>query len=324
MCSLHQMRLAHPVEAILVTGVKRDIALLERIPLRQASDVSVFDVSLDVNVAALKRLLDDGCHVTYFDHHAARHAFAHSRLRLFWDESPDVCTSLLVDRYLQGRFRAWAAVAAFGDNLDPVGTALADKMAMSEQQTRALQRLGTMLNYNAYGESVADLHIAPDVLYRALHPFADPLDFIDDAREYRTLLDGYQCDAMHMEGLLPQWTAPCGAIYVLPNARWARRISGVFANRLAATDAGRSWAVLTEQSSGCYSASVRSGAPMTAPAHRFCESFASGGGRKMAAGVNCLPANDLERFAAAFFDYFSSANAPVDHLADSLKASPPP
>jgi hypothetical protein len=44
----------------------------------------------------------------------------------------------------------------------------------------------------------------------------------------------------------------------------------------------------------------------------------------MAAGVNCLPANDLERFAAAFFDYFSSANAPVDHLADSLNASPPP
>jgi hypothetical protein len=33
-CALHQLRLADPQEAILVTGVKRDIALLKKIDAR--------------------------------------------------------------------------------------------------------------------------------------------------------------------------------------------------------------------------------------------------------------------------------------------------
>jgi hypothetical protein len=308
-CALHQLRLADPLEATLVTGAKRDIALLERIPPGQADRIAVLDISLDANAGALRRLLDDGCALSYFDHHAAQQVFAHPSLQFFWDESPEVCTSILVDRHLHGRFRAWATVAAFGDNLEPVGRRLASELALPELQTRALQQLGTVLNYNAYGESVADLHIAPDVLYRAMHAFSDPLAFIAEAPAYRTLQQGYQEDALRMDSLHPQWSAPCGAIFVLPNARWARRISGTFANRLAAADSKRSWAVLTEQSNGCYSASIRSGAPSYAPAHRFCESFESGGGRKLAGGVNCLSANNVERFATDFFRYFSQGDA---------------
>jgi hypothetical protein len=32
-CALHQLRLANPRDAVLLTGVKRDIALLQRVPL---------------------------------------------------------------------------------------------------------------------------------------------------------------------------------------------------------------------------------------------------------------------------------------------------
>lgn len=308
-CALHQLRLANPREAILVTGVKRDIALLGRVPLGAAGDISVLDVSLDVNATALKRLLDDGCRVDYFDHHSAQQAFAHPHLNLVWDESPEVCTSLLVDRHLRGRFRIWAVVAAFGDNLEKMGRGLAAEMAMPEQQAQALQLLGTVLNYNAYGESIADLHVAPDRLYRAIQPFADPLEFVANAHEYKVLLEGYQGDAERMDSLQPQWSESCGAIYVLPNTAWARRISGVFANHLAAAADGRSFAVLTEQSNGCYGVSVRSGAAMSNPAHRFCETFETGGGRMAAAGVNRLPANEIEPFAARFFAYFGSSNA---------------
>ena len=306
-CALHQLRLANPLDAILVTGVKRDIALLERVPLGSASQVTVLDVSLDVNVAALRRLLDDDCQVDYFDHHAAQHAFAHPRLNLYWDESPEICTSLLVDKHLQGRHRPWAVVAAFGDNLESVGQRLATEMALSQQQMQALQLLGTVLNYNAYGESIADLHFAPDLLYRALHPYVDPLEFIAVAPEYKILHDGYQLDADKMAGLQPQWKQACGAIYVLPNAPWARRISGIFANQLTAPADGRSFAVLTEQSNGCYGVSVRSGSPNSYPAHRFCETFDTGGGRKAAAGVNRLPAADIGTFAAQFFAYFAAS-----------------
>ncbi len=305
-CALHQLRLANPRDANLVTGAKRDIALLERVPLGQASEVNVFDISLDTNVLALKRLLDDGCQVNYFDHHAAQQAFTHPRLNFFWDESPEACTSVLVDLHLQGRFRPWAVTAAFGDNLEPVGRRLAADLGMPESQAQALQLLGTVLNYNAYGESVADLHIAPDILYRAVQPFVDPLEFIANAREYKILHEGYQGDAERMAGLQALRSESCGAIYVLPNAPWARRISGVFANHLAAGADGRSFAVLTEQSNGCYGVSVRSGVPMTHPAHRFCETFETGGGRKVAAGVNRLPAAEIERFSAQFFTYFSS------------------
>jgi hypothetical protein len=308
-CAIHQLRLACPLDSVLVTGVKRDIALLERVPNGQAGAVTVCDISLDSNVAALQRLLDDGCEITYFDHHAARQAFMHPSLHLHWDESADVCSSVLVDRHLQGRYRAWAAVAAFGDNLEPVGRTLAAQTGFSEMQTNALQELGTLLNYNAYGEAVADLHFAPDLLYRALQPYTDPLDFIASSREYAILAEGYRRDAEHMENLKPHASATCGAIYLLPDAPWARRISGVFANRLAARGATQSWAVLTEQHDGSYSVSIRAGLPDSAPAHRFCEGFETGGGRKIAAGINRLPAAEVESFAVRFFDYFGAADA---------------
>ncbi len=310
LCALHQLRLAEPREAILVTGAKRDIALLERVPPQRATDVCVLDISLDTNAVALHALIDAGCRVQYFDHHAAQQAFSHPLLQWHWDESPEACTSILVDRYLHGRFRAWAIVAAFGDNLETVARAMAGHLGLTIVQADALQLLGTVLNYNAYGESVADLHIAPDALYRALRPHADPFAFIAEAAEYRLLVDGYAQDAERMESLQPRWSGPCGDIYVLPDAAWARRISGIFANRLAAQGAGRSFAVLTGQSGGSFGVSVRSGAPNASPAHRFCEGFATGGGRKLAAGVNRLPADDVEPFSERFFAYFSEQHAP--------------
>ena len=304
LCALHQLRLAEARDSILVTGAKRDIALLERVPVQQAGEVCVLDISLDTNVGALRALLDAGCHVQYFDHHAAQQAFEHAGLELHWDEAPEACTSILVDQYLQGRFRLWAIVAAYGDNLEAVAAKMAAQYGLSTQQAEALQRLGTVLNYNAYGENVADLHLAPETLFHAMQPYADPFDFISHAAEYHKLVNGYQEDAQRIAGLSPQWSQACGDIFVLPEAAWARRISGIFANRLASEGAGRSFAVLTEQSGGSFTVSVRAGAPNEAPAHRFCEGFPTGGGRKLAAGVNHLPATDVAQFAERFFDYF--------------------
>lgn len=48
--ALHQYRLAYPVEeSRLITGIKRDVRLLEKIDELHNSELSVFDVSLDVN-----------------------------------------------------------------------------------------------------------------------------------------------------------------------------------------------------------------------------------------------------------------------------------
>jgi hypothetical protein len=110
LCALQQLRLAAPSagECVLVTGVKRDIALLERVPEGPDDECTVLDVSLDVNRPALVRLLDAGMRVRYFDHHFAGEVPSHPRLESHVDTSPRVCTSLLVDR----------VAGVFGDSLN--------------------------------------------------------------------------------------------------------------------------------------------------------------------------------------------------------------
>lgn len=48
-CALHQLRLARPLRSSLVTGVKRDVRLPGRVPIRSGIPVTVLDISLDVN-----------------------------------------------------------------------------------------------------------------------------------------------------------------------------------------------------------------------------------------------------------------------------------
>src|SRR5262245_52641107 len=131
LCALQQLRLVDSSAAKLVTGVKRDIALLERVEAAPGDDITVLDVSLDVNRAPLVRLLDAGARVRYFDHHHAGVVPEHDRLEPHIDTSPTTCTSLLVDRYLDGKHRAWAITGAFGDSLTEVATALAETHGLS-------------------------------------------------------------------------------------------------------------------------------------------------------------------------------------------------
>ncbi|WP_334187323.1 hypothetical protein [Noviherbaspirillum sp.] len=308
-CALHQLRLAHPREATLITGVKRDIELLKRIPPGEKADVTVMDISLVANAPSLLRILRDGGQAIYFDHHSGIGSFPHARVTLHWDDSPDVCTSVLVDRYLNGKCREWAVVAAFGDNLAAAAHALAATMGIDRERLQKLEELGRLINYNAYGERVEDLHVAPDILYRMLRPYTDPLDFIQGSDQFRLLSEGYRDDTARMRTLSPASETDGGAIYLLPDAPWARRISGTLANKLASGGTSRSYAVLTERSNGGYVVSVRSGQPELRSANRLCEWFPTGGGRKAAAGINCLAAADLENFAKAFHEYFAPACA---------------
>ncbi|HEV2609999.1 MAG TPA: hypothetical protein VGU61_07005 [Noviherbaspirillum sp.] len=304
-CALHQLRLVHPREATLVTGVKRDIDLLKRIPPGEKADVTVLDISLVVNAPTLLRILHDGGQVAYFDHHSGVGPFPHAGLTLHWDDSPDVCTSILVDRHLGGVCRKWAVVAAFGDNLDGPAQALAASIGVDRRRLQELEELGRLINYNAYGERVEDLHVAPDILYLGLRAYTDPFDFIHGSDHFRLLSEGYRDDAARMRSLSPASETEGGAIYLLPDAPWARRISGTFANKLASEGTPRSYAVLTERSDGGYVVSVRSGQPELRSANRLCDWFPTGGGRKAAAGINCLAADDLENFARAFHEYFA-------------------
>src|SRR5436309_9364465 len=108
LCALQQLRLVDPRESTLVTGVKRDIQLLRRVNAAVGDCVTVLDISLDANRDDLHRLLQAGASVRYFDHHYAGELPQHRNFEAHIEESPDVCTSTLVDRYLAGRHRPWA------------------------------------------------------------------------------------------------------------------------------------------------------------------------------------------------------------------------
>ena len=298
-CALHQLRLAYPRDSQLITGVKRDITLLERVVAKPGDRITVLDISLDKNREALLASLDRGARVIYFDHHFPCDIPAHRGFEAYIDRAPDVCTSLLVDRFLQGRYRIWAVVGAFGDNLHEAARRAAELLHLSAGQLDALQSLGECLNYNGYGETLADLHFPPDELYRLLHCHADPFAFIAEAPAFQQLRQGYAEDMAKAEELQPELATDACALYSLPDAPWSRRVSGSFGNRLAQSWPNRAHAILTRRSNG-YTVSVR--APLAAPtgADELCRRFDSGGGRKAAAGINCLPEAKVAEFVAQF------------------------
>jgi len=335
LCALHQLRLAEPREAQLITGVKRDIALVARaVSAAVAGDgvadgtadgtgdgtdvagragagtgagdrVTVLDLSFAKNRPAVEALLERGARVDYYDHHHAGELPHHPRLTAHIDPDPHVCTARIVDRKLGGRYRRWAMVALYGDNLTEAADALTADAGLTRAQAHRLRELGRLLNYNGYGETVADLRFPPATLYRRMAAWEDPFAFIDGDDAFATLRHGYRDDTARTGELKPAAAFDGGAVFVLPATDWARRVSGDFGNRLARESPDRACAVVTTNRDGTHRLSVR--APLARPtgADALCQRFATGGGRAAAAGINALPVAELETFIAAFRDAFA-------------------
>jgi len=310
LCALQQLRLCEPEatrrQAALVTGVKRDIALVDRVHGAPGDECTVLDVSLDVNRAGVLALLEAGVRVRYFDHHFAGEVPAHAGLEAHIDLAPNVCTAILVDRYLEGRVRPWAAVAAFGDSLPDEGRALAAAAALSPADAERLAELGVAINYNAYGETVADLHVPPADLAEEMLGYADPLDFAARSPSFRRLREGFRADMDEVRRLAPARQVPGALFFLLPDAAWARRASGTMANDLAKAHAGSAVAIVSPKTGagGGYLVSVRVPREAAVSAEAFCRRFPTGGGRRTAAGINHLPQTELDGFAAAFEEQF--------------------
>lgn len=315
LCALHQLRMHQPRESTLVTGVKRDIELLRKLPRGLALEVNVLDVCFDRNEDEVREVLDNGGRVSYFDHHAASTLFDHPRLQAWIDRSATVCTALLVDRHVSARYRDWAIVGAFGDNLLAVGRDLARERGHGGQQTAKLECLGMLLNYNAYGESVEDLHLHPLALYHALHGFECPFDFIARSDAYALLRDGYDEDQHRLASIQPMAQDANGEVFVLGSDPWMRRLSGSLANQRVASGHGRSVAVLTQRSDGGYLVSVRTAEGCAAGADELCRRYPGGNGRRAAAGIDCLPEAVVDGFVADFFRH-----AAQERALDSCKA----
>jgi hypothetical protein len=299
LCAAVQWRWFEPAQATLITGLKREIELLRRVKAEAGDEVNVFDLSMQRNQQAMRALLDAGVRVRYVDHHASGQIPLHPLLQAHVDVGRDVCTSLLVDRLIQGACRAWALVGAYGDNLSAVADALAKSSGFDEAARAALKRMGEALNYNAYGDAEEDVFLAPHRLYQIMRRYRDPLallasEAIIDELDAQRLADLHQA-----QSLSPVWQGAAGQMLLLPDASWARRVMGVLANELANAQPDQAHAVLRQQPDGSYTVSVR--APLRQPsgAQALCHAF-GGNGRARAAGIDALPSDLLPRFIEAF------------------------
>lgn len=299
LCAVLQWRLHEPAPATLITGLKRDIALLDRVQAQPGDELLVCDISMQRNRVALLRLLGQGARVRYFDHHAAADRPTHSNLQTHIEVDAAVCTSLLMDRHLGGEFRPWALVGAYGDNLTEVADALGQASGVQAHDRDALRWLGEAMNYNAYGEDEQDVHIAPADLYRIMARYVDPLALIAHESVVRDLDTLRRADLEAGMSLVPHWENERACVVVLPDAPWSRRVIGTLANRFANTQPTRAHAVLKPLRDGSFVASVRAPLRAAGGADELCRRF-GGSGRAQAAGIDKLPAGELERFIGEF------------------------
>ncbi len=304
-CALVQLRNADPRKSRLVTGVKRDIELVDQVSFEAGDRVTVLDISFDKNREGIDKALAAGAAILYFDHHFAGDIPENTGLKVHINTASDTCTSMLVNQYLQGAYRAWAVVGAFGDNLFKSAEAIAKPLALNPEQLASLKALGTYINYNGYGASLEDLYFRPAALFEKLVAFADPLEFMQRDREtFGKLEQGYSQDMAAAQAIEANYASGAVAVFSFPNQAWARRVSGVYSNDLANNHPDRAHAVLTEKSNGNYLVSVRAPINNKTGADEICRQFPTGGGRKAAAGINDLPEEMLSSFIDTLENYY--------------------
>lgn len=303
-CALHQLRLADPKDSVFITGVKRDIALVKQVEANTNDEVTILDISLDKNRDALMNVLEAGATVKYIDHHFPGEIPEHENLTTHIDTAAETCTGLIVNKLLSGKHLPWAVTAAFGDNLFSAATMAAESLKLSNTQLEQLKTLGTLLNYNGYGSTLEDLYFAPAELYKRVQPHVSPFTFIEEDDAFLTLANGYESDHVKAVSIAPTRSTDNTAIFIFPNDPFARRISGVYANELAQQNPDRAHALLSELDDGSYLVSVRAPINNRTGADELCRQFETGGGRKAAAGINKLPATDLETFSTAMSAQF--------------------
>ncbi|PKG81713.1 acetyltransferase [Colwellia sp. 75C3] len=316
--ALVQLRLVEPKESVLITGVKRDISLLKQVDITTATSVTVLDISLEKNIQSLQGLLDNQVDVFYVDHHRTGEIPSSSKLTTLLNTDANICTSLLVNDFLQGQYVNWAIAAAFGDNMHASAKALAVKVGLTEAEQAQLNELGIYINYNGYGASVEDLHFHPADLYQALLKYPDPFTLINEKNSlFWQLKQAYLADMAKAQSAKVISEKTNVKAVQLADEAWARRVSGVFGNDLANQAPDRAHIVLTlnkvnvnetaQIDAASYTLSLRAPLNNKQGAGDICSQFPTGGGRAAAAGVNELPISQLDEFIKHVESYYQDS-----------------
>ncbi len=264
-CSMVQWGLVHGVEGQRITGVKRDIELLERVHPNAEDEIVVMDISLARNHSRAQELSQQGFNITWFDHHLAGNDIEGIQANI--DTSSNVCTATIVENFL-GIESDWAQVALHGDGLSK-------HSSMPEYK-----ELGELLNYNGYGADLSDLHFHPDELMLLCLESRTPSEFINTPA-FEKLKQGFESDISHANKVEEK-----EGYYLLPNEAWARRVVGVMAHRI--NEKGSGPHVIAIDKGGNLQISIRGHSGIG----ELCAMF-GGGGRATAGGIDSLPKAEI-------------------------------
>ena len=301
----HQLRLAHPREAEIVTGVKRDVNLASKVNAEDGDLVTIMDVSHAKNRKDVQRILDSGAIIEYFDHHDPKELIEHPNITYHINTEPNISTGLIVNSHVNGQNQLWSIATAFGDNHLDLAMNMAKSESLSDEQVLILKQIGLVVNYNSYGQTIEDLFYSPEEIAEAARACgSDIFKFLEQGDIFSTLLENFNADMSSAVCQEPFSISENGVIYTLPNEAWTHRIMGSFSNHLVSTNKNLACAIAVLNSDGTYRISVRSSINNPHGAGNLCGNF-GGGGREKAGGINNLPASDMNTFKEEFDKVFS-------------------
>jgi len=302
----HQLRLTYPRAAVIVTGVKRDVGLVSKVEAGEGDLVTVMDVSYAKNRKDVRRLLELGAIVEYFDHHNHGELINHPNLTHYLNTEPNISTGMIVNSHVGGKNRLWSIATAFGDNHIESAMEMAKTEGLNDEQILLLKQIGLTVNYNSYGQTVDDLFYSPEEIAEAVRACGDDIFLFPEQGDiFSTLLENFNGDMSSAVCQEPYAIMDKGVIYTFPNEAWSHRIMGSFSNHLVSSNKDLACAIAVLNSDGTYRISVRSSLNNPYRAGDLCSKFNGGGGREKAGGINNLLDSDLDKFREEFERTFS-------------------
>lgn len=299
LCSILQWRRHEPKASTIVTLLRHEASLWGRVHTRPGDEFLLCDIPLEPNRATLLQLLNGGARVHYLNHHDTEDIPWHPQLQATVDSSHEACTSLIVDRLLGGKYRDWAVVGAYGDQLTRVANRLASGLGFMKDVRTRLRELGELISYNACVPHEKDAYLAPARLYERLSRYPGPLDFLQSESLVAELNAVRLEDLNKASALTPYWQDACACVYVLPDAPWAHRVASSLYYRIAAAEPQRAHAFLRPLKDGYFEAKVHAarnaGADLPKPEHTERASR-----RPRAWVIEHLPNGEIDHFIRAF------------------------
>jgi hypothetical protein len=259
LCSILQWRLHEPKLTSMVSGPLCVTDAIRNFQVFPGDEVLVCNLPLKFDPSTQSHASGRRATVQYLDCRAHDASACRLRKSAVSAASPTACTSQVVDHLLQGAFRGWAMVGAYGSHRQHWADAQATASGLGVGARNQLQCLGEVISYNAEVTHARHLYLEPAHLYAQLAHYQDPLEFMQ-AESLADELDALrQADLRKAFALLPYWSDARASVYVLPDEDWASRVARQFQARLNGMNPERTFAVLSPSGAGTVRVAVQTG-----------------------------------------------------------------